>query len=269
VTVNATGAGSDVSQAIFQAARKTGADFDYLLNTAARESGFDPRAEAPTSSAAGLFQFIEQTWLGMVKRHGARHGMAADAAQISTDASGRHRVDSPEAREAILNLRFDPEKSAAMAGEYTQEAAAALKTALGRAPGAGELYIAHFLGPQGARELIRAAEADPSRPADSLFPAAAKANARLFREDGQAVSVAALRDRLAALGGEGRAPTPPPAAAPANRPDAPRLVEAGPADRALARIAGLPSLPPGRVLSPGVIEALAELQAPERARRKT
>ena len=52
---------------IRQAARETGADFEYLAQTAARESNFDPQAQARTSSAAGMFQFIEQTWLGMMR----------------------------------------------------------------------------------------------------------------------------------------------------------------------------------------------------------
>ncbi len=98
MTVNAPGASQDLTQLISRAAQKTGADFDYLLNTAARESGFDPRAKAPTSSASGLFQFIDQTWLGMVKQHGAKHGMAAEAAKIEVGANGRYRVTDPAAR---------------------------------------------------------------------------------------------------------------------------------------------------------------------------
>jgi len=31
-----------------------------------------PPARAQTSSAAGLFQFVDQTWLATLKRHGAR-----------------------------------------------------------------------------------------------------------------------------------------------------------------------------------------------------
>ena len=53
-------------QAIRQAASETGTDFDYLWRTAKRESGLDPSARASTSSATGLFQFTNQTWLSMV-----------------------------------------------------------------------------------------------------------------------------------------------------------------------------------------------------------
>ena len=184
MTVNAPGASQDLTQLISRAAQKTGADFDYLLNTAARESGFDPRAKAPTSSASGLFQFIDQTWLGMVKQHGAKHGMAAEAAKIEVSANGRYRVTDPAARDDILDMRFDPAKAAVMAGEYAGDAANALRNKLGREPDAGELYMAHFLGPKGAGDLILAAESNPDSRADSLFPAAARANRRLFTENG-------------------------------------------------------------------------------------
>src|SRR6476646_11882530 len=53
-----------VTGAIRDAARVTGAGFEYLLNTALRESNLNPSAKAKSSSATGLFQFIDQTWLG-------------------------------------------------------------------------------------------------------------------------------------------------------------------------------------------------------------
>ncbi|HEX9591052.1 MAG TPA: transglycosylase SLT domain-containing protein, partial [Bradyrhizobium sp.] len=74
--INATAAtGIDPSRAriagaIKQAASTTGASFEYLLATAKMESNFDPKASASTSSARGLFQFIDQTWLGTVKEAG-------------------------------------------------------------------------------------------------------------------------------------------------------------------------------------------------------
>ncbi|HLV85239.1 MAG TPA: transglycosylase SLT domain-containing protein [Devosia sp.] len=42
---------------------RNGVDFDYLLQTAMRESSLNPQAKAQTSSAVGLFQFLESTWL--------------------------------------------------------------------------------------------------------------------------------------------------------------------------------------------------------------
>lgn len=54
-------AGSRVSGVIEKAAQATGTSFDYLLKTALREANFEPTAKATTSSASGLFQFIDQT----------------------------------------------------------------------------------------------------------------------------------------------------------------------------------------------------------------
>jgi soluble lytic murein transglycosylase-like protein len=60
---------SGVETAIRRASNAVGVDFDFLMKTARRESAMNPSAKARTSSAAGLFQFIEQTWLSTVKQH--------------------------------------------------------------------------------------------------------------------------------------------------------------------------------------------------------
>ena len=76
-------AGPDaVRAAIQRAANATGVDFSLLVETARRESAFNANAKASTSSATGLFQFIDSTWLDMVRRHGARHGLGAEAAAL-------------------------------------------------------------------------------------------------------------------------------------------------------------------------------------------
>ncbi|HCK83734.1 MAG TPA: hypothetical protein DHW63_04230, partial [Hyphomonadaceae bacterium] len=68
-----------VRAAIARASQATGVDFSLLVETARRESALNPHARAGTSSATGLFQFIESTWLDMVRRHGAEHGLGAQA----------------------------------------------------------------------------------------------------------------------------------------------------------------------------------------------
>lgn len=187
-----------VGQALSRAADATGVDFGQLLETARRESSFDPRAKAQTSSAAGLFQFIESTWLTMVARYGAQHGMAAEAAEIDM-SSGRPRVADPAAREAILAKRFDPELAARFAGELTRENAAALEKSLGRPASRGELYMAHVLGAGGAARLVRAA-ADGAPDAAALFPREAAANRGLFyRKDGAARAADELVARFARM----------------------------------------------------------------------
>jgi hypothetical protein len=166
--------------ALRNAAQATGADFGYLLQTAMRESSLDPKAQAATSSASGLFQFVEQTWLGTVKQHGTDHGLGNYADAISMGSDGRFHVSDPSVRQEILALRQDPEVSATMAGEMTNDVRQTMESALGRQVSGGELYAAHFLGPKGAIKLIKAAESTPQASASTLFPEAAQANRRIF-----------------------------------------------------------------------------------------
>src|ERR1700761_993033 len=95
---------SSVVAALKTAAAATGSDFHYLLGTAMRESSLKPNAQSSTSSATGLFQFVDQTWLGLVKEHGAQHGLANYAAAISKDGDGRYHADT-QSRQSILALR--------------------------------------------------------------------------------------------------------------------------------------------------------------------
>lgn len=174
------GADHPLSRPLRQAADATGISFDYLIKTAKRESNLNPEAKAASSSATGLFQFIEQTWLGLVKRQGPQLGLTDQANAIQRDSSGRYVVPEAETRQQILALRKDPTLSARLAGIFTSENKASLKDALGREPSGGELYIAHFMGAGGARELITQASANPDRSAASVFPDAASANRSIF-----------------------------------------------------------------------------------------
>jgi len=70
----ATDSSRRVAGAIKQASTQTGVSFEYMLTTAKMESDFDPSAGATTSSAHGLYQFIDQTWLGTVKEAGSQLG---------------------------------------------------------------------------------------------------------------------------------------------------------------------------------------------------
>ena len=175
-----TNAASQITGAIQQAARSTGISFEYLLTTARIESSLNPSAQASTSSAKGLYQFIEQTWLGTLKGSGAANGYGQYADAISRNADGRYDVADPTMRAAIMRLRGDPQASATMAGSFTRANADQLAGAIGRQPSEGELYIAHFLGPAGAGKLINAATNQPGASAADMFPQAAAANRSIF-----------------------------------------------------------------------------------------
>lgn len=190
---------SAVVSAIKAGSGASGADFDYLLKTAGRESALDPRAKADTSSASGLFQFIDQTWLRMVKQYGASVGLNAEARSIYEDRPGHFEIADREQRAAILNLRHDPKLASALAGFLTRENAHELSTSLGRKVSMEELYIAHVLGASGASDLIKLSASDPDRPASPLFAEAARANPALFfdRSKGQSKTLADVRNSLA------------------------------------------------------------------------
>lgn len=177
-----------VRAAIRRAADATGVDFSLLVETARRESALNPQARAGTSSATGLFQFIDSTWLDMVRRHGADHGLGEQARALQQGAD-------PATRREILALRNDPELSARMAAELARENAQTLQSRLGRAPNAGELYAAHVMGSGGAIRLIEAAQSGaPS--AAAIFPREAAANRGLFYVNGAPRSAEALLQRL-------------------------------------------------------------------------
>src|SRR6201747_2997834 len=173
-----------IAGAIKQAASTTRTSFEYLLTTAKMESNFNPTASASTSSARGLFQLIDQTWLGTVKEAGAqlRYGAYADA--ITKSSSGTYSVSNPAARTAVMKLRDDPAAASAMAGVLTQSNSFKLTGQIGRRPTDSELYMAHFMGVGGAAKLISNAEDNPRASGARLFPNAAAANRSIFYERG-------------------------------------------------------------------------------------
>lgn len=244
---------ANVRAAIARAAQASGVDFSYLLAQARMESGLDPAARAATSSASGLYQFTNATWMQTLARHGAEAGLPW--------------VTDPSRRAEAMALRFDPEVSSLMAASLAGDNKAALTTSLGHEPDAAELYLAHFLGPDGASRFLDALAADPSQSAAALLPAAAGANRGIFlRADGSARSVSEVmglvRSRLfAAMEGEGDAF---PAIA-ASSAAASQTVPAGPVAQAFhaaaAQASPLPGAPQASMAQ--VLEQAFALGSPE------
>ena len=190
--------GSPVEAAIARAAQATTVDFGFLLAQAEVESALNPDARAGTSSATGLYQFIESTWLDTMKKHGARFGLGDIAAQIGVTASGSAFVADPAQRQAILALRADPQIASLMAAGLAEDNRAHLAPILGRQPDHSELYLAHFLGAGGAGRFLSEMQADPSQSAAALFARPAAANRAIFyAPDGSARSLAGVMDVLA------------------------------------------------------------------------
>ncbi len=185
--------------AIARAARATGVDFSYLYNQARIESSLNPAAKARTSSATGLYQFINQTWLAVVDRHGAAHGLGWAANAISRGPDGRYQVADPQLRQQIMELRKNPDAAALMAAEFASDNRRYVESRIGRRAEPVDLYLAHFLGPAGAAKFLGAHAVRPDQSAASLFPQAAAANRGIFyAKDGTPRSLEDVRSRFAA-----------------------------------------------------------------------
>jgi hypothetical protein len=190
-------AATAVTNAIRDAAGATGTSFGYLLATAKIESDLNPTLTMKSSSATGLFQFIDQTWLGTLKQAGPAFGYGDYASAIARDSSGHYSVSDPEMRSAIMRLRNDPTANAVMAGVLTQNNAAVLSRRIGRQPTDGELYIAHFLGAGGAGKLIQLTASNGQATAADVFPQAAHANRPIFYDrQGNARSISGVYSEI-------------------------------------------------------------------------
>jgi hypothetical protein len=166
---------------ILQAAHQTGVDPVYLMTLADVESSLSPEAKAPTSSAEGLFQFIDRTWLEIVHAHAGEYGFqaVADAIKMVGDDPV---IQDERKRDWVMSLRRDPYFSALMACELIKDVERALQTSGERELAEAELYLAHFLGAGSAVRFLEALDEQPNTAAATLFPAAAKANRGLFTE---------------------------------------------------------------------------------------
>jgi hypothetical protein len=188
---------ADVLNGIQQASANTGVDFSYLMAQAAKESGFNPDAKSKASSAAGLYQFVEQTWLSVVRKHGAEYGIGDMADKIKLGSDGKLHVADPALRKQILDLRRDPTISAAMAAEHAADNGERLEAKLNRPVKPADLYLAHFLGLNGAVNFLSDMEHDPNQGAASACPKAAAANRSVFyRADGSQRSLKEIYDRF-------------------------------------------------------------------------
>jgi len=176
----ATAAAGKVLPALRNAAERTGVDFSFLFHTARLESSFRPDAKATTSSATGLFQFIESTWLSTLRKHGTSHGI------------------HPSSRAEALQLRSNPAVASLMAAEHAADNASRLQEGLGRKATSSDLYLAHFLGSGGAVRFLQGLATNPAMAAADMLPAAARANKAIFFKAGAPRSLQGVHDLLVA-----------------------------------------------------------------------
>jgi hypothetical protein len=176
--VESYGQGLEISGAIRKSAAENGVPLDYMLNTAAVESRFDPLAKAEGSTARGLYQFTDQTWLSALKRFGPDHGYG-EAAEKITDGKVAKPADKAD-KAGLLKLRDDPHANAMMAGALSRDNLDYLKSHGGGHIGAAELYSAHFLGAPDAASYLGALRNDPGQSAARVLPEAASSNPQVF-----------------------------------------------------------------------------------------
>jgi hypothetical protein len=127
----------------------------YLQGTMRRESGnavrtgnFGIRAEG-NSTATGLFQFIDGTWLDVIKKNAKVLGLSGSIL---------------EDRTALLALRSDPALNTKAAALYGAENAARIQADLGYKATDADLYMAHFLGGGGGVSFLRQLQQNPDAP---------------------------------------------------------------------------------------------------------
>lgn len=165
-TMNSPASG-EVTDALDEAADRVGVSRSLLYAMGQQESGFDPKAKAPTSSASGLFQFIDGTWAEMVKKYGKEY-----------PELGRGPMDA---------------KASAIAGALYVKENSDILAKNGIPVNGTSIYASHFLGPGGANKLF---SANDDASAASVLPAAAKSNPNIFFEGGRAKTVAQVKQTL-------------------------------------------------------------------------
>ncbi|MDX1697129.1 MAG: transglycosylase SLT domain-containing protein [Thiohalobacterales bacterium] len=174
-----------VLAAIRLASKRTGVEFAYLMELAATESSFNPRAKAATSTAVGLYQFKEDTWLDTIKTYGHKYGLADIRRQIvyhvDEDGVSQPTIEDPQQLTRALDLRLQPRLSALLAAEHERWNPRQLLSALERKPDRTALYLSHFLGATGAISFLKALAEDPERIAREIFPGPARRNRSIFQ----------------------------------------------------------------------------------------
>jgi hypothetical protein len=128
----------------------------YMATTAMLESGGNANARAKTSSAGGMFQFLDGTWKQLTKEMGKNYS---------------------------LEDKFDPRKAAEVMAYFTQKNKKQLEKSTGRPASNTDLYMAHFLGAGGASKFLNAMGRNPNALAADMDPKAARANKSIYYDE--------------------------------------------------------------------------------------
>lgn len=150
---------NDIRNMVGQVAQSQGISPPLIQTVAALESGFKPNAQAPTSSAGGLFQFINATWRQMLDKYGPQFNFSPNTS------------------------KFDPKASALMGTLYLKQNLNYIKN-IKPNPNPTDAYLTHFLGPGGAATVLKTVKEYPNAILAQMMPAQARANRSLFYQGG-------------------------------------------------------------------------------------
>jgi hypothetical protein len=177
-----------VAKAIVRAARDADFPADYLMAIAEKESSFDCDADSSASSALGCFQYIEQSWLSVIKRHGTTFGLGDVASKIVEKKTRRGApyfdIEDESLKDEVLDMRRDPYLSAVLTASDLQEARRNIEAKLDIVMGDQNLYLPHFVGEDAAAHLLAAAAKRPQTSAKRVLPTAARYNRAMFHGRG-------------------------------------------------------------------------------------
>lgn len=177
---------SHVLAAIRLASKRTGVEFPFLMELASTESNFRPTVRASTSTAVGLYQFKEDTWLDAIRAYGARYGLEKYSQRIeyTADSKGvmQPAIMDADLHAAALDLRLDARVSALLAAEHVRSNMRQLNSKLDRTLDRTDIYLTHFFGARGAISFLKALAEDPAQIAGEIFPGPASRNRSIFHD---------------------------------------------------------------------------------------
>jgi hypothetical protein len=175
--------GNDVLAAIRLGSIRTGVDFSFLMELARVESNFNPTVRAPKSSATGLFQFKDYSWLEAIKAFGADYGLKDYATQVEL-SEDKEEGQQPIVRDSlqleVLALRVNPRLSTLLVAESIKRNLQELSDMIGREPRRADLYLSHLLGTTDAAIFLKALDEEPDAIAADIFPEAAARHSSVF-----------------------------------------------------------------------------------------
>lgn len=199
---------------LVEAANKAGVDAGALAAIAHFESGFSSTAQPiakgnrshlntvrqfdgtmAISSAHGYGQFIDDSWAGMLQKHGSKYGLT-DTNAMQRGKNGRFTTESM----AIANkYRTDTRIQAAMFAEYTKENAD-IGQSLGGQDDLANIYALHNLGQPTGEKFIKAMVANPNAKVSSILSSELTTGNSSLYKDGNIT----LAEAYANMGGKMR-----------------------------------------------------------------